>query len=68
MALSINDPELERRLAELGKRQPIPVKKGTMARAILKAATADGRGEPVDKWKNDSRRFSDPHEEAQPAA
>jgi|GEM_PF-2343161 len=60
MAIYINDAELEKRLADLGKRQAIPVKKTTMAEAILREAVRDERGGPVDAWKTRSRKHSAP--------
>lgn len=43
MAIIIDDPELEQRLAKLGAKQPVPVKKAPMARAILREHTRDLR-------------------------
>lgn len=59
MTISINDPDLEARLEALGKRQRIPVKKTTMAEAILRAAVSDDRGAPRDKWKGRAEEFAE---------
>lgn len=56
--IQVSDTELEQRIEELGQRQPIPVKKTTMAMAILREAVRDDRGKPIDKWSEKSRRFS----------
>jgi len=43
MSILIDDPELEARIVSLAGRQPIPVAKTTMAKAILREATKDLR-------------------------
>lgn len=58
MAICITNDELEKRLAELGQRQRIPVKKSTMAEAILRAAVGDDRGKPRDKWYGRAHVFA----------
>lgn len=58
MPITISNPDLESKLARLGERQAVPVKKATMARAILEAAVADLRGGAINKWREDARRFS----------
>lgn len=57
MAISITDPDLERRLERLGQRQPVPCTKRAMAIAILREAVKDDRGRPVHKWKQRARKF-----------
>jgi len=49
MAFTIADPELEARLEALGGRQPAPVTKTAMTRAILLRAVeaAERAGEPL---------------------
>lgn len=60
MTIQIDNPDLERRLEELGARQPIPVKKTPMAVAILRAAVEDDRGQPIHKWRDRARKYSEP--------
>jgi len=62
MAIIINDPELERRLAQLGEKQPVPAKKTPMAIAILKEHTRDLR-RPHD-WRRRDQGRSTPQSDA----
>lgn len=58
MSIAISDKQLERQIEALGQRQPVPVKKTAMTLAILREAVRDGRGNPIEKWKKRSQRFS----------
>ncbi len=60
MPITIDDPDLEDRIASLGKRQLVPVSKTAMATAILREAVSDDRGKPVEKWREKARRLKPP--------